>query len=117
MNIKAIILLFGAFLLISCSSPTQESKTVYLQDFRQFILIVENRQSINNIQWIEFDNQFNIFSETEFIKYEHIFTETEFAQIADFRRRYKARKLRSKAINGIKETIDETKTFLEELIY
>lgn len=100
-------------LMFGCNSFN--GKESFMKDFEQFILVVKNRPSISEEEWIQFDKQFSELSEVRYQKYEKEFSEEEFHKIDKWRSEYQCRRFGATVKNGIKDGIHKLHEIYEGL--
>jgi hypothetical protein len=84
-----------------------------MKDFEQFVLVIQNRPSISEEEWVQFDKQFSELSEVRYRKYEKEFTEEEFQKIEEWRNNYQYRRLGASLKNNIKVGLHKLKEVYE----
>lgn len=107
------IFLTITIILYGCTSFN--GKDVFIKDFEQFILIIRNRPTITEEEWVQFDKQYRALSEVRYRKYEKEFTEEEFKKIEKWRNDYQYLRYEYKLTNGIKNSIHKLKDFFKNI--
>jgi hypothetical protein len=100
-------------MMLGCNSFN--GKDAYMKEFEHLILIIQNRPSITEEEWIQFDKQFSELSEVRYRTYEKEFTTEEFYKIDTWRNEYQYRRFGSKLKEGINNSIHNLHEIYEGL--
>lgn len=104
-------------LMLFTGCKTQESKkAIWFDQMRTLVNVVENRESISDLEWIDFEKEYTQLNTVNYRELERTFTTSEFEEIKLLRNRYSNRKLKSNIANTIKDGIEDVKEVIEEAL-
>lgn len=110
-----LIQLILLMLLTGCKTEVSE-KAKWFDQLRTLVNVVENRDSISNLEWIEFDEEYDQLNTLHYRELERAFTTSEFEEIKVLRERYSNRKTKSKIANKIKDVKEDIEDVINETL-